>query len=105
MTRHRLDWLSLLVGLLGVSVALAALTDIRLGALMGSVGPAVAVAVGVALLLAAVRDTSPEPARVDQATGPAPVVDEQPPEVVDDQITREMPPAEVERDPHERDPQ
>lgn len=66
MTRHSVDWLSLIVGALGVLVAVSSLTDLRLGAIVGDVGPLAAVIVGLAVLGAALRGVrSPQPASQD----------------------------------------
>lgn len=70
MTRHRLDWFSLLSGLTLTGIAVVALTGIDWD-LARWVGPAVLIGVGV-LVLAAVLAPARGDARGTASTAPAP---------------------------------
>lgn len=100
MRRHPLDWLSLLVGLLAVSVAMTALTDLRLGTLISGLGPALALVIGVAILVAAFREPTPQ-ATPDHSWDRTPAADEARDaraDDADDAATREIGPASAATD-------
>ena len=78
LERHRTDWLALVAGLLAVSVALTVLAGQSLSVLSAGVGPAAVIAVGVVILVTALRTRTDEDADVARAS------------VVDDDLDRRV---------------